>query len=76
MVRRLLSTDARIIGMKNYEMSYRTIARQRGNARNVITGLIQNDVRDRPKSGMNEYLTTPQDKNKIGYWVPNKWYLH
>ena len=27
-------------------------------------------------STMNECLTTPQYKNKIGYWVSNKWYLH
>ena len=25
---------------------------------------------------MNECLMTPQHKNKIGYWVSNKWYLH
>ena len=25
---------------------------------------------------MNECLTTPQRKNKIGYWVSKKWYLH
>ena len=25
---------------------------------------------------MNECLTTPQHKSKIGYLVSNKWYLH
>ena len=27
-------------------------------------------------SGMSGFLTTPQHKNKISYWVLNKWYLH